>query len=366
MQEPTEVDEAPIPPEIVSSGSATNTTTVRLRRRAANRTEPLYLRRGTRKRRPPGYFASSPPPPQDEDNPAARKKPRLEGPLPTIRAIARDEAARKTDSHDVSEGHSPPANNNDDLNADAVTDTQPNARASTRATGRLWTLEEDAKLTSAVANTSKKKYGKEYKTDWAAIAALVLGRTRRQCWRRWQDVLDPSIDRTPPERTGNWRPDEDSKLKEAVKIHGSKNWGAVAALVPGRTTKQCHSRWNYVLDPSIDRANGCRSKWTTDEDSKLRDAVQRHGGKNWKTIAALVPGRTHKQCCNRWYHYVNQSIDRASRHPGKWTEYEDSMLRDAVQRHGGNHSGNHWGAIAALVPGQTKKQCQNRWRSIAD
>jgi hypothetical protein len=29
-----------------------------------------------------------------------------------------------------------------------------------------WTSEEDAKLTSAVANTSKKKWGNEYKIDW--------------------------------------------------------------------------------------------------------------------------------------------------------------------------------------------------------
>jgi hypothetical protein len=35
-----------------------------------------------------------------------------------------------------------------------------------------------------------------------------------------------------------------------------------------------------------------KGKWAADEDSKLKDAVQTHGGKNWKTIAALVLGRT--------------------------------------------------------------------------
>jgi hypothetical protein len=46
-------------------------------------------------------------------------------------------------------------------NADPVTDTQLNA-AATGATGH-WVLEEDAKLTSSVNNTLKKKFGNEYR-----------------------------------------------------------------------------------------------------------------------------------------------------------------------------------------------------------
>jgi hypothetical protein len=34
------------------------------------------------------------------------------------------------------------------------------------------------------------------------------------------------------------------------------------------------------LDPNIDEANGRTGKWTVDEDSKLKRAVQSHGGKN--------------------------------------------------------------------------------------
>jgi hypothetical protein len=51
----------------------------------------------------------------------------------------------------------------DDTNADLVTDTSPNAGA-TRATDS-WTLEDDAKLTRAVANTTKKKHGKRSTQD---------------------------------------------------------------------------------------------------------------------------------------------------------------------------------------------------------
>jgi myb proto-oncogene protein len=113
-----------------------------------------------------------------------------------------------------------------------------------------WTLEEDAKLTSAVANTPKKWCGKEYKTDWAAVATLVLGRTNNQCKNRWKDALDPSIGRARG-RQGKWTAVEDKKLKDAVHTHGGKDWAAISALVPGRTKKQWCSRWKEVLDPSI-------------------------------------------------------------------------------------------------------------------
>jgi hypothetical protein len=76
-----------------------------------------------------------------------------------------------------------------------LTDTQPNAGSINRAIRRIWTTVEDAELTRAVANTRKKKYDMKYKTDWPAISELIPGRTRNQCWRRWHDVLDPSIGR---------------------------------------------------------------------------------------------------------------------------------------------------------------------------
>jgi hypothetical protein len=203
-----EEPEAIIPMEVVSSGSSTmlrSAATTRLRRKVARRTESWYL--------------ASPPPQDDEDIPA-RKKPRLEEPLPTTT----DEVARKTASPDVSAGLLPPAADNDDedeANADPVTDTQPNAGA-TPVTRRRWTVKEDAKLTSAATNTSKKKWGKEYRIDWGAITALVPGRTIIQCSSRWHDALNPSIDRA-NDRTGKWSEDEDIKLKDAVATHSGRN-----------------------------------------------------------------------------------------------------------------------------------------------
>jgi hypothetical protein len=99
---------------------------------------------------------------------------------------------------------------------------------------------------------------------------------------------------------GTWAEEEDIKLKDAVETHGGKNWKEITAFVPGRTKRQCYRRWNNVLDPSIDRTNERLGKWAEDEDIKLKDAVQMHGDKDWKEVAALVRGRTSSQCCSRW------------------------------------------------------------------
>jgi hypothetical protein len=349
MQEPTtDQAEAAIPTEIVSmSNDPPNMNrAVQVRRAAAKRTRPFDLTAGE-------LLVS-----QDEDIPA-RKTPRLEDPLSTTT----DEPTREIASPDVVEGLSPPTADIDDADANAnpATDTQLNAGGATRAL-RRWTLEEDAKLTSAVATTPMRKWGKEFKTDWAAIGALVPGRTKKQCLKRWYDALDPSIDRA-NRIMSIWTADEDRKLKNAVYTHGGKNWGAISALVPGRTLSQCRSKWHDALNPSIDRTNSHTGKWAEDEDITLKDAVQTHGGKNWDAIATLVPGRTHSQCRSRWKNaFVSTNIDPTTARTGKWAEDEDIRLKDAVQTHGGKN----WDAIAALVLGRTRIQCWGRWKKLVD
>jgi hypothetical protein len=214
-----------------------------------------------------------------------------------------------------------------------------------------WTEDEDLKLMNAVQT-----HGGQ---DWAAIAALVPGRTKNQCHVRWHNALDPSIDRK-IERKGSWTADEDFRLKDAVQTHGGKNWDKIAALVPGRTKSQCHSRWRNALDPSIDRTAGRTGKWTEDEDNKLKKAVQLHGGKKWAAIALLVPGRTKYQCTTRWHDALNPSIALTAGRKGKWTEDEDIKLSHAVQTHGGKN----WNSIAAMVPGRAQKQCSSRWHEV--
>jgi hypothetical protein len=158
--------------------------------------------------------------------------------------------------------------------------------------------------------------------NWGAISALIPGRTNKQCWSRWDNALDPSIDWAIG-RMGKWTAAEDSKLKDAVRTHGGKNWDAISTLVSSRTRNQYRNRWHNALNPSIYRGNGRLGEWTEDEDSKLKDAVQTYGGKNWAEIAALVSGRTKNQCYNRWYNALDPSIALTTGREGKWAEDYD-------------------------------------------
>jgi hypothetical protein len=294
------------------------------------------------------------------------EKPRFQTPIATVAA----EVATNTASPGVAMAPPhPPADVDDDKdsNTDYVMDTQSKPRA-TGASG-CWTPKEDAELTSAVANNTKRKWNNEYWTDWAAVSPLVPGRTRNQCFMRWQNDSNPNIARTTG-CVGKWTQDEDIKLRHAVQIHSSQDrsgkhrldWGVITALVPGRTRRQCASRWHEHLKHSITRSTGRVELWTTDEDNKLKDAVQMHGGKDWAATAALIPGRTKGQCYSRWYDVLTHSIDGVAGRAGNWTDDEDIKLKDAVQTHGGRT----WGAIAALIPGRTKTQCSNRWHNNFD
>jgi myb proto-oncogene protein len=182
-----------------------------------------------------------------------------------------------------------------------------------------WTADEDSKLHQDAVQTHGDK-------DWAAISALVPGRTQKRWRSKWRNALDSNIEPT-TSRTGKWTADENSKLQDAVQMHGGKDWVAIAALVPGLTQIQCNHRWHHILVSKIDRANERTGKWTAVEDSKLKNAVKMHGGKNWGAIAALVPGRTKYLCYKRWQRVLDPSIDRANGRASKWSKDEDSKLR---------------------------------------
>lgn len=216
------------------------------------------------------------------------------------------------------------------------------------------TGEEDEKARkNAVETDNGKKFG--------GITELVSDR---------RSAVDPSSNHT-NERTGKWTAKEDSKLKSAVEMHGDENWEAanrckgknwviVSALVPGRTRKQCRDRWKYLVETSINRAAGRTGKWTMYEDDKLKDLVQTHGSKNnWDAIAALVSGRSRSQCMHRWQSGLRTSIDRMTNRTGKWTKVEDAMLVCAVEK----HDDKNWEAIASMVLFRSKVQCWNRWNN---
>lgn len=87
-------------------------------------------------------------------------------------------------------------------------------------------------------------------------------------------------------------------------------WSVVACLVETRNSGQCAKRWNDTLNPDIDR-----SAWSSEEDKKLLDAVSTHGT-SWTTIVkSYFSGRTALAAKNRYSHLSRSSNSRRASSP---------------------------------------------------
>lgn len=82
---------------------------------------------------------------------------------------------------------------------------------------------------------------------------------------------------------GQWSREEDELLMSLVN-EGHKNWGTLASRVPGRTSKQCRERWCHHLDPRI-----VKGDWTEEEDQTIV-AMHAEIGNKWATIAQVRSG----------------------------------------------------------------------------
>ena len=62
-----------------------------------------------------------------------------------------------------------------------------------------------------------------------------------------------------------WSPEEDAILVENINMLGYASWKVIADLFPGRTGKQCRERWhNHLID------GGCKKgDWTTEDDELI-------------------------------------------------------------------------------------------------
>ena len=145
-----------------------------------------------------------------------------------------------------------------------------------------------------------------------------------------------------------WTPEEDEALRAAVVANGESSWKTIAAGVQGRTHVQCFHRWTQALKPGV-----VKGVWSAEEDGKLLQ-LKRLGGMNWRQLAKLVPGRSTKQCRERWQNFLDPALNKS-----KWTPSEDVGL---LLLHA--EIGNKWAELAQCFPGRTKLNVRDRWRTL--
>lgn len=94
-----------------------------------------------------------------------------------------------------------------------------------------------------------------------------------------------------------------------------------------------------------------RRFFTQNEDILLAEAAVQYNEKSWNIIAQCVPGRTPRQCRDRWMNYLKPNLKF-----DPWTKEEDELLISLVNKHG-----THWTKMISNFPGRSTNAIKNRW-----
>jgi hypothetical protein len=190
---------------------------------------------------------------------------------------------------------------------------------------------------------------KKLEYDWMKISALDLEgmHSADECRAMWHNYLHHMI------RKSKWTKDEDDKLKELVIKYENQNWDAIAQeLGTQHSAYQCMFQYQTRLNDSLRK-----SKWTQEEDDYLKEVVEqcRFGSHiPWVKVTYFMTGCSKTQVFNHWACSLNPSIKK-----GRFTKEEDILMVAAVRSHGTDLA-----RVARFLPGRTSTQVRDRYKSV--
>ena len=98
--------------------------------------------------------------------------------------------------------------------------------------------------------------------------------------------------------------DEDERLRYYVKQLGDNNWNLIASFMPGRSPRQCRERYIGYLVPNLNT-----TPWTPEEDQILLRKLLEFGPK-WMKMVPYLKGRSDGNIKNRWHKHLKKSVSK--------------------------------------------------------
>ena len=149
-----------------------------------------------------------------------------------------------------------------------------------------------------------------------------------------------------PKISATWTEEQYLKLINLVKEHG-ENWDKIILHFTDKTVNDCIQKFKNS-QRSIRKGN-----WTEEEDTVLLDWVDRKGPKKWTECSKLIKGRCGKQCRERWVNILNPDVKK-----GNWSNHEQKIIYENLL----NNSFS-WSSIAKGMPGRTENSIKNYFYS---
>lgn len=106
--------------------------------------------------------------------------------------------------------------------------------------------------------------------------------------------------------------------------------------------------------PQAHHTESSKKKFSKDEDEKLKRLVIKYGSNKWRTIASSMPGRTSRQCRERWKYYLSKSPV-----VHEWSHEEDELL---IQKYA--EYGSHWAQLTKFFPDRTDINLKNHFKKL--